>query len=68
MKQTLKIKFLLCTGSLIICAMGITTVVAYVNSKTVINDTITEQLSQLTISTVNHIAMWVDDRKQDLTN
>ncbi len=68
MKQSLKTKFLLYIATLIICAMSLTTVVAYINSKDAIHKAITEQLSQLVISTTNHIAFWIHDRKQDMTN
>jgi signal transduction histidine kinase/CheY-like chemotaxis protein len=66
MKQTLKFKFLFYTAALIVGAMGVTTAVVYSSSKNTINNVITEQLYQLVNSATGHIALWINDRKQDL--
>lgn len=68
MRQSLKVKFLLYISVLIICAMSISTGVTYISSRDTVNKIIMQQLSQLVTLTANHIAFWINNRKQDLTN
>ncbi|MBN1456938.1 MAG: response regulator [Sedimentisphaerales bacterium] len=66
--KSLKTKFLLYVSLMIVGAMSIDSTVAYVNSKSVINKAITEQLTQLVVSTVDNITFWIDNRKLDFAN
>jgi two-component system NtrC family sensor kinase len=68
MKQTLKFKFLFCIAALIVCAMGVTTAAVHITSKHAIHKAITERLFQMVNSASDHIALWIHDRKQDLSD
>ncbi|MFA5292397.1 MAG: ATP-binding protein [Phycisphaerae bacterium] len=68
MRLTLKTKFLLYVSTLIVCAMSITTLVTYTNSRKAIHRVIAKQLTQLVVSTATSIDLWMNDRKTDFIN
>ncbi len=65
MKIGLREKFLFPTLILVLIGTMSTAVVSFINSKKMMEESITSQLSQNAFSTVEYIVTWVDNRKQD---
>gem|GEM_PF-382445 len=66
MKNGLREKFLIPTICLILAGLSITSYVSYRNSRSMLVDTVNDQLRQNTESIHDFIASWAENRRQDV--
>ncbi len=65
---TLRKNFLIPTLVLIVLGMGISTIISYVRTRAMMNESAMAQMTQMSAMTTKNIGFWIDSRKIEVAN
>ena len=67
-KWTLRKNFFIPTLTLIVLGMGISTIVSYVRTRTMMNESAIDQMTQMSAMATKNIGFWIENRKIEVGN
>jgi len=65
---TLRKNFLIPTLTLVVFGMGISTILSYVRTRTMMNETAMDQMTQMSGMATKNISFWIDSRRVEVAN
>ncbi len=65
---TLRKNFLIPTLTLIVLGMGISTILSYVQTRTMMNESAMDQMTQMSAMATKNIGFWIENRKIEVEN